>query len=200
MSRTSAMMSENPVDPADARANALLAMKIFMASWTLGFFALIGAYFYLRFNAAVWPPAGSPRPPLALTALSTAVAVGSSVVLQRGVAALDAGRRAVFVRALGLATVLGALFLGVQVAAGAQAAATGLIPGLNAYAGMFWVTAAFHALHVVVGVIALAVLFTRARNGAYAGDDTTVPRLWVYFWHGVDFVWLCVFFTMFLPG
>lgn len=197
MSRTDALISENPSDP---RANALLAMKIFMASWTLSFFALIGAYFYLRFNADVWPPPGSPPPPIALTALSTVVAVGSSVVLQRGVTALDAGRHASFVRALAATTALGALFLVLQLAAGAQAAGRGLVPNLNAYAGMFWVTAVFHALHVVVGVVALAVLFSRARAGAYTDGDAIAPRLWVYFWHGVDFVWLCVFFAMFLPG
>lgn len=199
MSRTDAMTPENPANSAQSRENAALAMKIFMASWTLGFFALIGAYFYLRFNASVWPPPGSPPPPRGLTALSTVVAVTASVVLQRGVGALDAGRFAEWARALRRGTALGVLFLLLQVAAGAAAVSRGLVPQLNAYAGMFWITAAFHALHVVIGVAALAVLASRARRLG-ADKDAIAPRLWVDYWHGVDFAWVCVFLAMFLPG
>jgi len=183
-----------------ARENALLAMRIFMASWALSFVALIGAYLYLRAQAPVWPPDGAPRPPLGLPGVSTATAVLASVVLQRGLTALRAGRRRLFAQSLGLAAAFGVVFLLMQAGVGAQALALGLRPDLNAYAGLFWVTAAFHALHVLVGVVALAVLWSRARRGAYSANDVLLPSLWTTYWHGVDAVWLCIFFAMFVPG
>jgi heme/copper-type cytochrome/quinol oxidase subunit 3 len=191
------MAAAAEISPAE---NARLAMKIFMASWTLSFFALIGAYLYLRANASVWPPDGAPRPPLGLTAVATAVALSASVVLQRGVNARRAGRPRELRTTLGFAAALGALFLALQTGTGVLAWRQGLVPGLNAYAGLFWLTAAFHAVHVAVGVVALLVLVARSGPTAEFGPDALLPELWVVYWHGVDFVWLCIFAAMFLPG
>ncbi len=189
------------MDAAEASdETAELAMKIFMASWTLSFFALIAAYFYLRLTAGSWPPGGAPRPPLMLTAMSTAAAASSSVVLQMGVNALKAGRRDQLSPALAMAIGLGGLFIAFQLAAGMQAVGRGLVPSLNAYAALFWITAIFHALHVGVGLIALLVLYARARKGAYTPEHHLGLSLWTYYWHGVDLAWLCIFFLMFVPG
>lgn len=197
MSRTDAFVPENP-GTTDPNANALLAMKIFLASWMLSFAALIGAYLYFRLGADVWPPDGAPRPPLGPTAASTAVAVISSVTLQRGLDALARGDRGSFSRGLVLTMALGVSFLALQLATGAAAMVRGLTPSLNAYAGLFWVTAVFHAVHVVVGLVALSYLWSRAHRTFSPRD--LLPRLWGYYWHSVDLVWLCIFFTMFVPG
>lgn len=191
----------NPEDQGiSTRENALFAMKIFMASWVLSFFALIGAYLYLRMGAPVWPPDGAPRPPLGLTAASTGIAIASSLVLQSGINRWLSGRPAALGPALAGTAALGFAFLFLQLGVGAQALGRGLLPNLNAYASLFWVTAVFHALHVAVGVVALGVLAIRARRGELVPQAGSSPHLWAHYWHGVDFVWVCIFLVMFVPG
>jgi len=176
-----------------------LGMKIFMASWTFSFVALLVAYAVLRFNAKSWPPDALPNPPFILTSFATLAAVGSSVVLQLGVSEFKRGRSEQLVSALGFGAVLGVVFLVLQGMAGAQAWRMGLEPGVNAYTGIFWVTAVFHALHVLVGVGALSRLWIAARSrGLNEGSGLTV-ELWTYFWHSIDLAWLAIFAVMFVP-
>jgi heme/copper-type cytochrome/quinol oxidase subunit 3 len=177
---------------------AEFAMKIFMASWTLSFVALISAYVYMRALADLWPPDGAPRPPLKLTTISTVAAVVSSGVLQIGVHRANRGDRSLLAASVGGTAGLGTLFLVLQSLAGVDATARGLVPTLNAYGALFWITAVFHALHVVVGVVALVALWARIRSERAPSSLTL--RLWSYYWHGVDLAWLAIYFVMFLPG
>lgn len=179
---------------------AEFAMKIFMASWTLSFAALIGAYVYMRTIAEVWPPDGAPRPPLGLTSISTLAAAVSSVVLQLGVHRMNRGDDSQLAPALGFTAGLGFMFLLLQTLVGVQALRMGLAPGLNAYAALFWITAVFHGLHVLVGVVALAILARGALRTRPGPDRRLTIKLWSYYWHGVDAAWLCIFAIMFVPG
>ncbi|MEM1023599.1 MAG: heme-copper oxidase subunit III [Myxococcota bacterium] len=197
---TDAAQSEDWNGPAEASPDTKrLGMKIFMASWTFSFVALLVAYVVLRFGARVWPPDGLPHPPLVLTGLATFAAIGSSVVLQLGVGELHKGRPEQLEGALGFASLLGVLFLGLQTMAGVQAWRMGLEPNVNAYTGIFWVTAVFHALHVLVGVGALMRLWLRARSRGLDDSGTLTVELWTYFWHSIDLAWLAIFAVMFLP-
>lgn len=188
---------ESPHAP---EGTAEFAMKIFMASWTLSFVALIGAYVYMRASSSVWPPDGLSSPPLGLTAVSTVAAFLSSVVLQLGVHRMNRGDSSKLRPALGFAAALGILFLLMQALVGVQSAKIGLLPTSGAYGALFWITACFHAVHVLVGVIALFALFAKTVSGSISKDRTLTVRLWSYYWHGVDAAWLAIFFVMFLPG
>lgn len=186
--------------PVEASADTKrLGMKIFMASWTFSFVALLVAYAVLRFNAQSWPPDALPNPPFILTSFATLAAVSSSVVLQLGINELKRGRGEQLVSALGFGVLLGLLFLLLQSMAGVQAWKMGLEPGVNAYTGIFWVTAVFHALHVLVGVGALGRLWLWARAQEMNEDNALVVELWTYFWHSIDLAWLAIFAVMFVP-
>jgi heme/copper-type cytochrome/quinol oxidase subunit 3 len=191
-------MTERAVVAADDDTTRF-AMKIFMASWTFSFVALLVAYAVLRHQAAEWPPSGLPRPPLLLTALSTVFAISSSMVLQLGIRNMQRGHPASMAPALAMAAALGAVFLVCQIMAGVQAWGWGLRPVGSAYGAIFWVTAIFHAVHVVVGVVALSVLYRGARRrGLDSGRRLTI-ELWSYFWHSIDAAWLAIFVVMFVP-
>ncbi|MGF1511615.1 MAG: heme-copper oxidase subunit III [Myxococcota bacterium] len=175
------------------------AMKIFVASWTFSFVALLAAYLVLRLQADAWPPAGQPAPPLLFTGLATLMAVGSSVVLQLGINDMNRGFGRSIIPALGFTVAFGTLFLACQTVAGAQAYGWGLRPGSSAYGALFWVTALFHAAHVAVGTVALGVLFRRARRSGLSPRRKLSIELWAYFWHSIGLAWIGIFMVMVVP-
>jgi cytochrome c oxidase subunit III len=153
-----------------------VGMAVFLGSWAMTFFTLFVVYGVLRLGAAPgeWPPAGAPRLPLLLPATATLLLLASSVLLERG--------------RVGAAAAAGAGFLGLQGALWLDLARAGLDAG-GTYGAVFYLFTVFHALHVAVGVGALAIL---ALSGRPAG-------LWRAYWHFVGVVWLVLFALLYSP-
>lgn len=69
-----------------------------------------------------------------------------------------------------------------------------MIPGGNMWASTYFLLTGFHALHVVVGLIAFAILLAMTLNKAAAG---TIENVGLY-WHFVDLVWIFLFPLLYL--
>jgi cytochrome c oxidase subunit III len=69
-----------------------------------------------------------------------------------------------------------------------------MIPGGNMWASTYFLLTGFHALHVVVGLIAFGILMTMTLNRATAG---TIENVGLY-WHFVDLVWIFLFPLLYL--
>jgi cytochrome c oxidase subunit III len=69
-------------------------MIILIASEATLFGALVGTYYYLRFNTVVWPPDGLPKPDLVAPLILLGVLVLSSLPMQIASRAARAGRLA----------------------------------------------------------------------------------------------------------
>ena len=69
-----------------------------------------------------------------------------------------------------------------------------MIPGGNMWASTYFLLTGFHALHVVVGLIAFAILLGMTLNKAAAG---TIENVGLY-WHFVDLVWIFLFPLLYL--
>jgi cytochrome c oxidase subunit 3 len=69
-----------------------------------------------------------------------------------------------------------------------------MIPGGNMWASTYFLLTGFHALHVVVGLIAFVILMTMTLNRATAG---TIENVGLY-WHFVDLVWIFLFPLLYL--
>lgn len=78
-------------------------MVILVASEGTLFGAFIGTYYYLRFNTAVWPPDGLPKPAVAVPLILVGVLVLTSIPMQIASLAARAGRLALTRLALGTA-------------------------------------------------------------------------------------------------
>jgi len=72
--------------------SALLGMAILIASEATLFAALIGTYFYLRFETAVWPPRGVPEPDALVPAILVAVLALTSIPVHLAWRSVRAGR------------------------------------------------------------------------------------------------------------
>ena len=69
-----------------------------------------------------------------------------------------------------------------------------MIPGGNMWASTYFLLTGFHALHVVVGLIAFVILMSMTLNRATAG---TIENVGLY-WHFVDLVWIFLFPLLYL--
>ena len=69
-----------------------------------------------------------------------------------------------------------------------------MIPGGNMWASTYFLLTGFHAIHVIIGLIAFAVLLTMTLNRANAG---VIENVGLY-WHFVDLVWIFLFPLLYL--
>jgi cytochrome c oxidase subunit 3 len=69
-----------------------------------------------------------------------------------------------------------------------------MIPGGNTWASTYFLVTGFHAIHVIVGLIAFGLLCTKTLNAAYSG---VIENVGLY-WHFVDLVWIFLFPLLYL--
>lgn len=175
---------------------AWLGMLIFLGSWAMLFAGLFFSYGAIRSSTHGWPPAGLPRLPFWLPLANTLVLALSSAALQTGYVRLQRGRNAAW--AIGASLFLGLLFFGLQFALWITVWRAGLLPTAGPYPSVFWALTCFHALHVLVGLVALAVLAIRTGQGYYNAARHLPVRLWAMYWHFVGAVWLLIFASVFV--
>ena len=149
----------------------------------------------MRSRAEVWPPPDLPPLPRLAPALGTLALLGSSLAVDQGLRACRPAARRRAGLWLGLAAALGAGFLAVQLAVWTRLWWTGLTPSGGPYPSVFYGLTAIHALHVVVGLGALAWL---ARRALGRGARRLSVRLWAAYWHFVGAVWVSLFVAVYL--
>jgi cytochrome c oxidase subunit 3 len=163
-------------------------MRLLLLSLGILFAAALAGYLIIRSRAEVWPPPGSPALPGGLW-VSTAILAVLSAVLVMAVGRARAGRASETARLLASATALGAAFLVAQAAnwlrLDAAAERTMLVFG-------FWMLTVLHALHVLGGLVPLAIATARAGRGRYLNDPEPV-ELVANYWHFLGVTWLAIF-------
>jgi heme/copper-type cytochrome/quinol oxidase subunit 3 len=184
--------------PEESRRTSFVGMVMALASWTMLFVALFFAYSVLRLRASAWPPDGLAPLPKALPALNTLVLLGSSILLHFGSRPEAEAKRGALRRALLGTLALGSLFLALQLAVWVPLWRSGFRIDTGTYGSIFYGLTVFHALHVLAGLVALAVLLPGAFSGRYASGRESAVRLSAMFWHFVDAVWVVMFVAVYL--
>jgi heme/copper-type cytochrome/quinol oxidase subunit 3 len=184
--------------PEESRRTSFVGMVMALASWTMLFVALFFAYAVLRLRASAWPPDGLAPLPKALPALNTLVLLGSSILLHFGSRPEAEAKRGALRRALLGTLALGSLFLALQLAVWVPLWRSGFRIDTGTYGSIFYGLTVFHALHVLAGLVALAVLLPGAFSGTYTSGRASAVRLSAMFWHFVDAVWVVMFVAVYL--
>jgi heme/copper-type cytochrome/quinol oxidase subunit 3 len=96
---------------------------------------------------------------------------------------------------LGIAAVLGMIFLVVQYF---EWSAKPFVLASTPYSSLYFVVTGFHMAHVVVGVIVLWALFAWSAMGYFNRVRYAHIHIGGLYWHFVDAVWIAVFFTFYL--
>jgi cytochrome c oxidase subunit III len=175
--------------------SAVLGMMIFIITEIMLFAAFISAFTIMRGSATVWPPPGQPRLPIGETAFNTALLLASGVLLY-----VASRRRRQFAsktaRNLWLvAIVLGATFVLLQGREWVGLIAQGLTLQSSALGSFFYLMVGLHALHAVVAITVLALLWLRMGRGPVPTPTLAAGEL---FWYFVVGVWPVLYWRVYL--
>jgi len=174
----------------------LFGFLVFLISESMLFVGLFLAYFAYRLVAPAWPPEGTPELETLLPGINTVILLSSSFVVHQADMAVKknnvSGLRAWF-----LATMLmGATFL-----AGQLYEYNHLEFSLqsNLFGSTFYVLTGFHGLHVLAGLVLMAVVLWRSRKpGHYSSEHHFGVEAAEIYWHFVDVVWVVLFTILYI--
>jgi len=182
-------------------SNGKVGMWLFLASEVMFFTGLIGAYIILRAGNVTWADPTHPDYPLAipLTAFNTFLLICSSVTLVWGLQAVQQGERAKGNLGLLLTTLFGATFVGIQCYEYYELIGhRNMTPDKDIMAACFYAMTSFHGLHVLLGVIAMAVVTVKGYMGHFSPKNYAIIEYTGLYWHFVDLVWIILFAIVYL--
>ena len=168
--------------------NVRLGMWLFIASEVMLFGGLFSAYVLLRAGSSHWGHDAE------FTTLANGLALTTPLLLAT-VLLRQPSRRA-----LGLAAVVGLLFLAIKGAGYASMIGSGVLPSSSTFAATFYLLTAVHALHVLGGALAFghfAFHGASATGGDQSRFDNAATALKLY-WYFVDIVWVLIFGAFYL--
>jgi heme/copper-type cytochrome/quinol oxidase subunit 3 len=174
--------------------SALLGMAILIASEATLFAALIGTYFYLRFETAVWPPRGVPEPEALVPAILVGVLALTSIPVHLAWRSVRAGR-------VGPARMLllGALVVQVGYFAWAvhdfadQIRRTPITE--NAYTSIYYTLLGADHAHVFVGLLFSVWLLLKLMRGLTLYRANAAQTI-TWYWHFVNLLTIVVLATI----
>jgi cytochrome c oxidase subunit III len=177
-----------------ARPNGWWGMLIFVTSEAMVFGALIGSWFYLRFQSVHWPPPGiEPKSP-ALPLVLVGVLVSTSVPMQLASRAGRRGRARLAWLLVALALVVQAGYFAFEVH-DFQSDLTKFTPQRNAYGSIYYTLLGADHAHVAVGLVLSLWLLLRLAGGLTSYRLVGLRAVTLY-WHVVNAITLAVIGTI----
>jgi heme/copper-type cytochrome/quinol oxidase subunit 3 len=165
-------------------------MAVFVATEATLFGTLFGSYFYLRFQAARWPPAGIAPPSVTLPLVLAGVLVATSVPMQVASSAAARGRSRLAWASIFLALLVQSGYFAMQLHLFLHDLGK-FTPQGSAYGSIYFTLLGTHHTHVAVGLLLDVWLLLRLSRGLTRyraiGVQTTA-----FYWHFVNLLALLV--------
>jgi len=199
------------------REAGTLGMWVFLITEIMFFGGLFMAYTLYRSMNAEGFAAASHQLDVKLGAINTVVLIASSFTMAMAVYGSQTGKRQLLLVCLILTMIFGAAFLGIKAVEYNTKFEHHLFPGagfkwespehdprLAQPARMFfWIYFAMtslHALHMIIGLGVMAVIFYYAWRGRYSPEYHAPVEVSGLYWHFVDIVWIFLFPLLYLIG
>lgn len=125
--------------------------------------------------------------------INTLALITSSYFVVRALAAIRVGEGERCARWLGLAILMGLVFLGVKGFEYAHHFGQGITLSTNRFYMFYLSLTFFHFMHVILGLVILLAVALKARKGDYDAQEHTGVETGASYWHMVDLVWLILF-------
>ena len=193
------MTAADGAGPAPVRIVVAYGFWIFLLSDIIMFSALFAAYAVLSGRTA-----GGPGPhdlfDLRNVAIETLCLLFSSYTCGLGLLAVERRHMNYFYLSFALTFVLGAAFLGLEIAEFSRMAAAGAGPARSAFLSAFFSLVGLHGVHISVGLI--WIVFTTAQLAVRGPRDFVMRRLRCFslFWHALDIIWIALLSLVYLTG
>jgi cytochrome c oxidase subunit III len=192
-----AMASAAAVHGGERIPSGKLAMWWFLASEVMTFGGLLASFVLMRFGSGGWEDQAQ-HVSTRIAAFNTILLVTSSLTIVQAHAAVEADHRNRVAPYLLCTVLLGLAFLGVKAYEYSGEIAHGFTPSAGPFWSFYYGLTGLHALHVLAGVIANAVLcFLAFRGRLWPHVQQRVEYAGLY-WHFVDVVWIFLFPLVYL--
>ncbi|MDA0975313.1 MAG: cytochrome c oxidase subunit 3 [Planctomycetota bacterium] len=205
-----AATSDATVDPADgatrrdavewrpSRGKVGVASLIAMESFFFGTF-IVAFLFYI--GKDVHGPTGATALDVGPVIVWSICLLSSSATVVAAVKALARGAKAAFEFWMGATLLLGGAFVyGTAVEWRGLMLDHELFISTNLFGSTYYGLVGFHAFHVVLGLLALGMIWTLSKLGHLRAVDAEKVELVSWYWHFVDVVWIFVFTSVYLFG
>jgi cytochrome c oxidase subunit III len=185
-----APMEESPY----AIPSRKLTMWLFLISDAVTFGAMLFVYGFLRIANPDWPTPFKFNPTIVNVIIMTVVLVTSSLTMAGAVDAAKAGDKGKSKRFLWSTMLLGAIFTGLHIREWFALIDEGVRLfqnpwGSSLFGATFFSITGLELLHVVAGIIALAVIGRGFSRGSLTAGHVEATGL---YWHFVNVVWIFV--------
>jgi cytochrome c oxidase subunit 3 len=198
MRRPELDVSDLPTVAFGSRASIWWGVVGIMAIEGTMFAILAASYFYLRGNAAEWPPTGAFHPGLGLATADLAVLLASLIPTHLAARAAHREDLAGMRRWLSVAAALSAAVLVLRAI---------LLSRLtyrwdsHAYGSLVWTATGFHILHVLTGVAEDLLFVVLLIKGPFEDKHLVDVRVNALYWYFVALSWVPFYVIFFLdPG
>ena len=179
--------------PAAKRLPGHLVVWAFILAEMLLFAVLFASYAFARVNNVEMFNLYQQTLDRNAGAINTLLLVtGSWFVVVAVQAAYRDDRRAAS-RNIALGFLCGAGFLAVKVFEYAAKFGEGISLSTNTFYRFYIGLTFFHFMHVILGMVVLAVLWVKTRQGAYGSHDAHGLESGAAYWHMVDLLWIVLF-------
>jgi len=171
-------------------------MFVFVLTDVMTFSAGFVYYFFVRSGA--WPPAELPPLLTSLVFVNTAILLVSSLTLHAAHGAIREGNRRRFLAWLAVTVLLGVAFVGGQFLEYYEFLVVEGVPVTTVFFSAFFGLTGLHGLHVVLGVVVLAIVLARGLRGQFDEERHTAVATASMYWHFVDAVWVFLVVTLYV--
>jgi len=183
----------------DAGGNAIFGFWIYLMNDCILFATLFATYAVLAGNIADGPSAKEIFE-LPYVLVETFLLLFSSVTYGFAMLAFYKQQKQAVLGWLAITFVFGLGFIGMEINEFAHLIGEGFGPDRSAFLSAFFTLVGTHGLHVLSGLIWMAVLMIQvAKKGLTAKNGTRLMCLSL-FWHFLDLIWICVFTVVYLMG
>lgn len=170
-----------------------IALIITLGAESVFFVTLLVAYAALR-NEVAWNiPHTLTR--LTLPLVNTIILLASAVVAWASTRAVRRDNQIALRKGLLTAALLGLLFVAGQIY---EFNTAGFKINDPAFGGVFFTLMGFHAVHVLAGIIFLALNYLRANLGDFSAKRYEAVELGGWFWYYVTAIWAVLFVMLYL--
>lgn len=177
--------------------NGILGMLFLLATEMMFFGGLISAYIINRAGTGIWPPEGQPRLAVEVTAFNTLLLVCSAItifLMNRSLAVNNSARAKKLLHA---SLLLGAAFILLQGSEWIRLLSFGLTTRSGLYGAFFYTIIGAHALHTLVGLGLLLLMFFRFSSKP-AEEIKSHSETYSLYWYFVAGIWPVLYYLVYL--
>jgi len=184
----------------------------FIATEILFLGGLFAAYTFYRYLHPTGVAAAAAHTKIIIGSANTAILLTSSFYMSWASLAARAGDNRICARTMAVAAALGIAFVALKGIEYGEELNEHLWPGPSFHldtaepkAGevfyvLYWLMTGIHALHLIIGIGAVAAIAWRAHRREFSRAYYAPVRVVTLYWHFVDLVWIFLFALIYLPG